>query len=142
MTKLYTNPTEIEAVVTGFEKCTTAKDEFPHADHLTVAVWYLTHESPERAVAKMRTSLSRFIDHHGVPRQKYHETLTVFWIELTNATLKRHPDLESLVDKCNYVRTELANKDIVKQFYSQELIESEKARQEFVEPDLKHWRVE
>ena len=139
MNQPYTNPSEIEAVVTGFETCTTGKDGFRHADHLTLAVSYLMTNAPEQAIAKMRESLFRFLDHHGICRQKYHETLTVFWIQQTAATLKGHPEFESLVDRCNYVRSELADKELVKQFYSVELLSSEKAREEFVEPDLKQW---
>jgi len=139
MNQPYTDLSDIEAVVTGFETCTTGKDGFRHADHLTLAVSYLMTNPPEQAVAKMKESLFRFLDHHGISRQKYHETLTVFWIEFTDVTLKRRPDLKSLVDKCNYVRRELADKEVVKQFYSVDLLSSEKARKEFVEPDLKRW---
>jgi hypothetical protein len=135
----YSNASEIDAVVAGFENCTTGKDGFPHADHLTVAVWYLMTYPPEQAIAKMRESLFRFIDHHGIDRQKYHETLTVFWIEMTALKLKSRPDIESIVDQCNYIRSELADKRIVNQFYSKELLFSEKAREGFVEPDLMHW---
>jgi len=141
MNQPYTNPSEIEAVVTGFENCTTGQDDFRHVDHLTLAVSYLITNPPEQAIAKMRESLFRFLDHHGINRQKYHETLTVFWIEFTDVTLKSRPDLESLVDKCNYVRRELANKELVREFYSSELLESANAREGFVEPDLKSWRV-
>jgi hypothetical protein len=137
----YTTQSQIEAVVSGFENCTTGKDAFRHTDHLTIAVSYLKADSPERAIARIRESLFRFIDHHGISRQKYHETLTVFWVEFTAAKLRKRPELASLVEQCNYIRSELADKDLVKQFYSTEVLASDKAREEFVEPDLKHWRT-
>ena len=137
----YTTQSEIEDVVSGFEKCTTGKDGFRHADHLTIAVSYLMADPPEKAIARMRESLFRFIDHHGINRQKYHETLTVFWVEFTAAKLKSRPELASLVERCNYIRSELGDKDVVKQFYSTELLASDKAREDFVEPDLRDWRT-
>jgi hypothetical protein len=98
-------------------------------------------DPPETAIARMRESLFRFIDHHRISKQKYHETLTVFWVEFTAAKLQRHPELESLVEKCNYIKRELADKDLVKQFYSSDVLASDKAREEFVKPDIKHWRT-
>jgi len=62
----YTTTSEIEAVVRGFETCILAKDEFPHARHLTVTVWYLSGGNFDQACKKMRTGLFRFLDHHGV----------------------------------------------------------------------------
>ncbi|PWT92574.1 MAG: hypothetical protein C5B55_06090 [Blastocatellia bacterium] len=134
---MYTNESEIEAVVSGFEDCTTGKAGFRHADHLTVAAWYLLNGSHASAIEKMRAGLLRFIDHHGVDPQKYHETLTVFWVELTAQTLRQCESLESLVDKCNFVVQGLGDKNICLQFYSPELLATTKAREVFVQPDLK-----
>ena len=64
--KPYQNEKEIAAVVAGFEKCTTGKDEFTHRSHLTVAVYYLRNSTPDQAFRKMRAGLFRFLDHHGV----------------------------------------------------------------------------
>src|SRR6185295_13705335 len=74
----YQSEREIESVVRGFESCETGKDEFKHRHHLVVAVWYLRTLSREAAVDRMRSSLLRFLDHHGVDRKKYDETITVF----------------------------------------------------------------
>lgn len=134
----YSKESEIEAVVNGFENCTTK--DFRHTDHLVVAVCYLESNSVAEAIRKMRAGLMRFLDHHGVSQAKYHETLTAFWIELTAAKLGVAAEPGSLVDRCNLVVEELADKDLVLQFYSQELLKSEKARRDFIEPDLKSWR--
>jgi hypothetical protein len=55
------------------------------------------------AVERMRTALLRFVDHHGVPREKYNEEVTVFWFELIAEKLGELGVEVSLVEKCNYV---------------------------------------
>lgn len=100
---MYSSEKEIEDVVRGFETCTTDKSAFKHREHLTVAVWYLQTMDTKTAVERMRTGLLRFVDHHGVPREKYSEEVTVFWIELIAEKLAELASEAGLVAKCNYV---------------------------------------
>jgi hypothetical protein len=93
----YRNEQEIDAVVAGFEGCTTGKVEFTHLSHLTVAVYYLRNSSPDEAFEKMRSGLIRFLDHHGVGRVKYRDHLTRAWITLTQSVIEEvDPDLSLL----------------------------------------------
>jgi len=133
----YNTRSEIEAVVLGFETCILAKDEFPHARHLTVAVWYLSGGKFDQAFEKMRTGLFRFLDHHGVGREKYNETLTFFWMKLISKVIAElQPDL-SLVEITNLVIERLANSRLVFEYYTPELLQSEEAKRKWVEPDLR-----
>lgn len=100
---MYSSEKEIEDVVRGFETCTTDKSAFKHREHLTVAVWYLQTMDTKTAVERMRTGLLRFVDHHGVPREKYSEEVTVFWFELIAEKLAELASEAGLVAKCNYV---------------------------------------
>ena len=100
---MYSSESEIEAVVRGFETCETDKTAFKHREHLTVAVWYLQSLDTKAAVERMRTSLLRFVDHHGVPREKYSERVTVFWFELIAGKLAELGPDTSLVDQCNHI---------------------------------------
>ena len=93
--------TEIENVVEAFEACTFGKDEFKHRHHVIVAVWYVQRLGKEAALERMRTGLIRFLDHHGVDRKKYKESVTVFWIELIADKLNQLGAEMSLVEKCN-----------------------------------------
>ena len=106
---MYSSTSEIEEVVRGFETCATDKSAFKHREHLTVAVWYLQTMDTKAAVERMRTRLLRFVDHHGVPREKYSEAVTVYWIELIQKKLTELPPDASLVDQCNYVINSLAH---------------------------------
>ena len=105
---MYSSEHEIESVVRGFETCETDKSAFKHRDHLTVAVWYL--QDSKTALDRMRAGLLRFIEHHGVPPEKYSETVTVYWIDLIAEKLAELPAGASLVTQCNYVISQIARK--------------------------------
>jgi hypothetical protein len=106
---MFSSENEIEDVVRGFETCVTDKSAFKHPEHLTVGVWYLQTLDTTAAVERMRTGLLRFVDHHGVPREKYNEAVTAYWIELIKKTLTELEPGASLVNQCNYVINSLAH---------------------------------
>jgi len=137
---MYTNPNEIIANVDGFESCRTGKDSFKHHDHLVVAAFYLQQLSLADAIWRMRTNLLRFLDHHQVDRQKYNETITVFWFELVADLLNKLPPDSTLVAKCTAVVESLDDSGLVFEYYSRERLFSDDARKNFIEPDLKKWR--
>jgi hypothetical protein len=137
----YQTEEEILAVVRGFESCETDKAAFKHQDHLTVAVCYLQDLDIADATNKLRTALLRFIDLHGVDRKKYNETITVFWLELVAGVLATVEHNSTLVSKCNLVVESLSNAGLAMEYYSADLLFSDKAREEFVGPDLKDWNV-
>ena len=139
MNTFFSNDSEIEAAVHGFESCKTGKGEFKHRDHLTVAVWYLSLTSLEQAIERMRAGLLRFLDHHGVDRKRYNETLTVFWNEMVCRTLNEIEPQTSLVEKCNRVVEALHDPALTFEYYSKTLLWSDAAIQGWVAPDLKGW---
>ncbi|HEY6804362.1 MAG TPA: hypothetical protein VI306_12360 [Pyrinomonadaceae bacterium] len=98
----YETESEIAKVLQDFESCTTDKGEFRHREHLTVAVCYLQNSTVEVAAEKMRNALLRFLDHHQVDRQKYSETITIFWLESVARELTKLSGW-SLVEQCNVV---------------------------------------
>jgi hypothetical protein len=138
MSGTYLSENDIENVVRGFESCETDKPNFKHRDHLTVAVWYLQSLDLEQAVDRMRSALLRFLDHHSVDRQKYNETITVFWIQMVANKLNEMRDA-TLVEKCNGVVESLHNSNLVSDYYSKDLLSSDEARRNFVAPDLRPW---
>jgi hypothetical protein len=139
MKKVYKTKFEIERIVSDFEACRTGKDDFHHAHHLVVAIVYLESLSLDAAVKKLREALLRFLDLHSIDTQKYNETLTVFWLEMVALELRRLPEDSAIVDKCNSVIEVLDNPKLVSEYYSDEVLWSDEARNAFVDPDLKHW---
>jgi hypothetical protein len=108
----YRTEQEIDAVVAGFEHCTTGKAEFTHFSHLTVAVYYLRNSTPDQAFQKMSAGLFRFLDHHGVGRTKYNEELTRSWIALIQSVIEQLDPKLSLVATTNIVLERLADSRI------------------------------
>ena len=112
MTDHYQTEQEIEAVVVGFEQCTTGKSDFTHLSHLTVAVYYLRNSTSDEAFQKMSAGLFRFLDHHGVGRAKYNEQLTLSWIALIQRVLEQLDPKLSVVAATNVVLDRLGDSRI------------------------------
>ncbi len=133
----YKTETEIAEVVRGFEETTISRDEWRHAEHLTLALHYLTLYDYETATQQMRQGIFRLLKSFGVDltnEMPYHETLTVFWMKSVNEFNKDN-ESSSLFDKANNL---IANhdKDLPLKFYTREHLFSDKARAQFVEPDI------
>ena len=109
--------------------------DFRHASHLHVAWVYLTESSSmQQAANKMRDTLRRFAATAGKP-EKYHETITLFWIELLSSayTATRGGRLEDIVR----ANPHLLEKNFLLAYYSVERLFSDEARSSLIEPDLK-----
>jgi hypothetical protein len=124
---------EIFTLVDRLERCLLGKEEFHHRDHLTVAVVYLCASDLETAMNRMRSSLKGFAAHHGVTGL-YHETLTRFWLLQIERRLDRSECLEQSVSN---IREKLSDKNLAFDYYSRERIDSNEAREIWLEPDLK-----
>lgn len=134
---IYKSDEEIKNLVKAFETRTLSKEEWTHAAHLTVGLYYCLNCPFALAKNWMRDGIHWLNDAHGTPNTEtsgYHETLTVFWL-LT---------IEEFVGKTNCGGlAELANRLIAScdtklplKFYSRELLFSAEARARYVEPDL------
>lgn len=99
----YQSQDEIENVVRAFEKCEIGADDFKHAEHLVVAVWYLHTMDRDGALARMRSGLLRFLDHYEGNTSKYSERVTVFYIDKIADKLNELGSEVSIVEKCNAV---------------------------------------
>lgn len=120
-----------EQLVRGFEAGTL--DEFPHAAHVRVAWWYLTHDSLLIAMARFRSALQRFAAAKAKPN-RYHETITIALLLIIAERLEgsrelpwdafaaRNPDL-------------LQWPSALSRFYTNDVLSSPRARDAFVLPE-------
>ena len=135
----YTSNADVEAIVRGFETCTTLDSDFDHPSHLTVALSYLhcSKLTVPQAAERMRSALYRFLDHYQKDRQKYNQTITLFWIKLVSAFLDRTQAKRALWEIANDLIESYGRSQILYDYYSKEHLSSEEARNGWVEPDLK-----
>ena len=123
-----------EELVHGFETATLPAAALSHVEHVRVAWWYLTQHAFPEALARFCDALRRFAAANGV-RDRYHETITVAYVLLIaerldamrgepwSAFAAAHPELLSW------------NPSVLSQYYSEEVLQSPRARRVFVMPD-------
>lgn len=136
----YQTEDEILNIVRAFESGTFKRENWRHAEHLTVAFYYAFHLDFETALTKMRAGIFNLLSAFGVDLLKempYHETLTVFWMR-TIFDLLENRDADSFVETANKVLEIGGDKDLPLKFYSRELLFSLEARLEFVTADLEN----
>ena len=126
--------TDVE-LTRALEEGRVRNEDFRHVSHLHVAWVYLAEsQSAEQAAEKMSSTLRRFAASAG-HAEKYHETITQFWIRLLGAlrNAQQQRDLDSILQAF----PRLLEKDFPLDYYSREKLFSDRARTSWVEPDLK-----
>ena len=138
MKRKYKHESEVLDLVRSFEDATIPHDDWKHAEHLVVALYYLTLTDLESAYEKMRAGILNLLEHgFKVDLKKempYHETITLFWMR-TVADFNGSKNGASLLEKANEVAYKW-DKDYPLRFYSPELLYSDEARVNYVDPDI------
>lgn len=118
----------------AFEACTIAPSEFNHQAHVRLAYVYLTEGDADSAIQKMRGALLNFLQHNGIPRSKFHETLTRAWVLAVQHFMNRSASTSA----ADFIakNPELLDSKIMLTHYSASVLFSADARACFVEPDL------
>ena len=123
------------AFARAFEHGEVTPADFDHAAHMRVA-WVYLHEaaSPVDALDRMRGAIQRFAAAAG-KSQKYHETITVAWMILLEDARARHRGAREFSEVLR-ADPALADKDLPLRYYSRDHLFSDRARLEWVEPDV------
>lgn len=133
----FRSESEVLDLVRSFEDATISRDVWKHAEHLVVALYYLTRHDIEAAYAKMRAGILNLLANgFNIDLEKempYHETMTLFWMR-TVAEFNASKNGASLLAKANEVAYKW-DKEYPLKFYSRNRLFSDEARASFVEPD-------
>ncbi len=136
----FRTPDEIKELVAAFESCTLPLEKWNHRGHLTVALWYLSRHDQATATSLIRRNILRYIDAHGIVTTKdsgYHETITLFFMQVLGKHLSKADTRESIVDLTNQLIETYGDKNLPLEYYSKERLMSWEARTCCVKPDLK-----
>lgn len=120
--------------VQDFLNGTVPPAQFHHRDHLRLS-WYLIRQHGMQAAAQTITAgIQRFATLHG-QAQKYHETLTRFWIRIVGHLIEVRPDITEFA---TFLASfpQLLDKDLPYRHWRRETMGSATARAQWVEPDL------
>jgi len=118
----------------AFEAHAVGPSEFGHEAHVRLAYIYLAEHDIESANQRMREALLGFIDQNGIPRSKFHETITRAWVLAVRHFMDRSASSSSM-DFLSQ-NQQLLDSTIMLTHYSASVLFSPDARASFVEPDL------
>lgn len=117
--------------------------DFTHEGHLRLAYVYLCEQNLESAYSRLKTELQAFLRRNKVDPKKYHETMTRAWMMAVDAFMHRIGETGDFAE-FKTKSAPLLSTQVMFTHYSEELLLSEQARIEFIEPDLQaipppHW---
>lgn len=123
-----------EEFIRAFEDATLPGDQFDHAAHVRAGWWYLRQYAIGEAIDRFSRSLRNFAAAQGASR-KYHETMTVAWMLLIGERLGASGDDDWAAFAARHAEL-FAEPSLLLRYYSSATLESDRARQRFVMPDI------
>src|SRR5260221_8148370 len=119
--------------ITAFEQHTLS--EFPHKSHIRMAWLYLRADGWEIGQERIQREIREFAAALGASR-KYHQTITLFWARLVQHAIEHETqidDFDTFIQNYPFLLSSRA----ISSHYSPMVIQSEEARQSWIEPDLR-----
>jgi hypothetical protein len=132
--------TGLDELADRFEAAAIPAGEWTHETHLRVGGILVHRLGPEAALARLRTGIRALNEAHGTQNSKsrgYHETITaayVWFIAQFLDSCPREMEIEDRVEEL--LMSTLGERTFLLCFWSREVLFSERARAEWVEPDL------
>lgn len=120
----------VQAFLTG----SLPPQHFHHRDHLRLT-WVLVRlTGTEEAMKRITSGIRYFANAHG-QAEKYHETMTRFWVHIVGHAVAARPDITSFEDFLAAFPM-LLDKDLPYRHWRRETMASPDARAEWVDPDI------
>ena len=118
-----------------FAKCALYPADFSHEAHLRLAWIHITRYGILQAIENIEFQLQNFVEHAGA-KDKYNKTLTVAAIRAVyHFVLKSQSD--NFADFiAEFPRMKNNFRELMEVHYGIDIFTSEKAKTEFIEPDL------
>lgn len=130
----------LDDLVAAFERGEVPEGGFSHQAHLALALAYLDRYGQEEALRRIRSALLAFLERAfgdaTAARVKYRETVTGFWVRLLASELSRTDPQLPLAERVNPLLERYRDASTIRRYYSAARLDSEEARQRYLEPDL------
>jgi type VI protein secretion system component VasK len=117
-----------------FHEGALAGDEFRHRGHLRLAWLVLSRHPRDEAEQIVASEIRRFAVANGASN-RYHDTLTRFWVRLLSHAMENATGVRS-IDELLSVFPFLLDKSLPYRHWRTETFNSDPARTSWVEPDL------
>ena len=120
--------------VTAFLSGSLPNSQFHHRDHLRLTWTLIRLTGEEQAMKRVTSGIRYFATQHG-HAEKYHETMTRFWVLLVGHMVAARPDITTF-DDFLVAFPMLLEKDLPYRHWQRETMLSPDARARWVEPDI------
>jgi hypothetical protein len=121
-----------DTFIATFERGGFGGDEFPHEAHLRMAWLYVTRLGPEAAIDRASAGIRRLAQANS-KATLYHDTLTRAWVYLVADAVAR--SAPAVFAEFLARNPDLADKRLLLQYYSPDVLSSARARATWVAPE-------
>ncbi|NUO03499.1 MAG: hypothetical protein HUU01_23035 [Saprospiraceae bacterium] len=137
-TRTYQSEAEISSLFEQFCSKTLEKEKWTHAAHLTTGLCFLKQYDLHEATCRMKSGIISYnlsVGGENTGTGGYHETLTIFWMEILHFYHTGFPEI-ALPELCHgFLQSPLADKKLPFYFYNQETLMSSLYRARYRAPD-------
>jgi len=118
-----------------FELCALNPELFSHEAHLRLAWIHITKYGIEKALDNIQSQLMKYVEHVGA-RDKYNKTVTIAAVKAVyNFVLKSGSDnFQDFIAESPRLKHNF--KGLMDSHYAADIFTSEKAKKEYLSPDL------
>ena len=128
-----------EVFLSRFEDCTLPASAWTHFAHIRIAWLYLAQDDPDTALKRICGEILRYNTEVLLRRHKYHETVTVAFARIVSDRMQALQTWQQFADGIDDILDPAT--PVLMTYYSGEPLFSDEARQNFVEPDIRHLPV-
>ena len=128
----FASPEDIDNLVARFRNLTLPYEAWTHAAHLAVGMWHVTRYGQEEATERLRNGIRQYNVACGIDNTEssgYHETITLFYIQIIRHYLESQNEVRPLHDLVNeLVDSPNGSRRAPLDFYSRDHLFSVQAR--------------
>ncbi|XP_013384985.1 uncharacterized protein LOC106154958 [Lingula anatina] len=125
-----------EVFMHAFEDKTLPFEDWTHEAHLRMAWNYIREWGKEEAIPLIKKGIKEYNERHKhLISRGYHETITMFYINMISHAMEQSRGTETTFEDFIHQHQYLTDKNLLFEYYSEQLLYTEDAAQRFKIPD-------